>query len=250
MLRLTTAAGTLATAAALAAGTAPGASAAAITPTAACFPYVSSLAGQPFVGLTGSGFTPNTDPSIANVSLTWDGGDLAGYTPLAADGSFPGTGFLMPSDFISRSAGHIKSYTVTATDNNTPGVTASTQVQFVRASVSTKPSSLRRNLSRKVLWAVYGAPSGSHLYAHWVFKGHRYASKSLGTARGDCGVARKHVSFLPVKPRTGTWRVYITNGKRFSSKNWLFRYDLTVYRTFGKTAAPKVAPRLLARTIR
>jgi hypothetical protein len=248
MLRLTTAAGTLAAAAALA--TASGASAATITPTAACFPYVPSLAGEHYVGITGSGFTPNTDPTVANVSLNWEGGDLAGFTPLAADGSFPATGFLMPSDFISSSAGHIKSYTVTATDNNTPGVTASTQVQFVRASVGTKPSSLRRNLGRKVLWSVYGAPSGSHLYAHWVFKGHRYASKSLGTAAGDCGVARKHVPFLPAKPRTGTWRVYITNGKRFSSKHWLFRYDLTVFRTFGKTAPAKVAPRLLARTIR
>ena len=155
----------------------------------------------------------------------------------------------MPSDFISRSAGHVKTYDVTATDNNTPGVTASTQVTFVRASVGTKPSRLRNHLSRKVIWAVYGAPSGAPLYAHWVFKGHRYATKSLGTAAGPCGIARKRVSFLPVKPRTGTWRVYITQGKAFKRANWLFRYDLTVYRSFGKTTAPKVAPRVTARTI-
>jgi hypothetical protein len=253
MLRHATAAGVIAAAAALAA--APGAGAATITPTAQCFPYVPSLAGEHYVGLTGSGFTPNTDPALANVALTWDGGDLAGYTPLAADGSFPPTGFLMPSDFIDRKAGHVKTYNVTATDNNTPGLTAATQVTFVRASVSTKPSSLRNHLSRKVIWAVYGAPSGAPLYAHWVFKGKRYATRSLGTANGPCGIARKRVSFLPVKPRTGTWRVYITNGKAFKRENWLFRYDLTVFRTFGKQSAakvdaPKVAPRILSRTIR
>src|ERR1700754_487801 len=102
MLRSATAA---AFAAAALAAVPSGAGAATIAPTQPCFTYVPSLAGEQWVGLTGAGFTPGTDPTVANVAVNWGDGSLAGYTPLADDGSFPPTGFLMPSDFISRSAG-------------------------------------------------------------------------------------------------------------------------------------------------
>jgi hypothetical protein len=122
----------------------------------------------------------------------------------------------------------------------------------VRPDVETKPSSLKSNLSRKVLWSVYAAAPGKSVYLHWTFKGHRYATKELGKADSPCGVVHARASFLPVTPRIGTWKVYVSSSKKFSSKKWLFRYDLTVYRTYGKTSAEtagaaKVAPRAQVR---
>jgi hypothetical protein len=204
------------------------ASAATITAGVGCARYVPQLAGQAWIPVAGSGFTPNTDPAVNTVELDWPGGDLGGFTPLAADGSFT-KALLMPSDFIRSSSGRTKTYTLTATDRQTPGVTATTQVTFIRAGMAIRPGHLRRNLGRKVRWSVFGAPTGARLFGHWTFKGRRLATRSLGRARGACGIARKRAPFLPVRPRNGTWKVYVTVGKRFKRSRALFRADLSVF---------------------
>jgi len=68
------------------------------------------------------------------------------------------------------------------------------------------------------------------MYLHWTFKGRRYAMRRLGTAKGACGTARKRLPFLPVAPRGGTWKVYVTAGRKLRRKQALFRIDLNVFR--------------------
>jgi hypothetical protein len=221
--------------AAFAAVTASAASAATLAVGTSCARYVPGLAGEQWIPVAGSGFTPNTDPTFNSVELTYTTGDLGGHTPLAADGSFL-TNVFMPSEFINASSGRTKTYTLTATDRETPGLTASAQVRLVRAGVTTKPARVRRNVGRKVRWSVFGAPTGARIYAHWTFKGRKRATRRLGVARGACGIARKRLPFVAARPRTGIWRVYFTRGKRYSRGRAMFRVDLSVFRTFASDA--------------
>jgi hypothetical protein len=221
--------------AAIAAVTASTASAATLAVGTPCARYAPELAGEQWIPVTGSGFTPNTDPRFNSVDLTYTNGDLGGYTPLAADGSFS-TNVFMPTDFISRSSGRTKTYTLTATDTVTAGLTASTEVTVVRAGVTTKPMRVRRNVRRKVRWAVFGAPTRAPIYAHWTFKGRKRATRRVGVARGACGIVRKRLPFVPARPRSGIWKVYFTRGKRYSRRRALFRADVNVFRTFASDA--------------
>jgi hypothetical protein len=223
------------TAAALSGVAASAASAATITVGTSCARYLPGLAGQQWIPIAGAGFTPNTDPAFSSVDLGYDNGDLGGFTPLAADGSFV-TNVFMPNDFISSSSGRVKTYTLIATDRQTPGVTASVPVTLVRAGADVKPARVRRNLRRKVRWSVYGAPSGARMYAHWTFKRRRYATRGLGSAKGACGIARKRQPFLPAAARSGTWRVYVTVGSSFVRRRALFGFDLSVFRTLSSRA--------------
>jgi hypothetical protein len=212
------------------------ASAATITVGTPCARYVPAVAGEQWIPIAGAGFTPNTDPAFSSVDLKYDNGDLGAFTPLAADGSF-GANVFMPTDFISSSSGRTKTYTLIATDRHTPGLTATAPVTLVRAGADVKPARVRRNLGREVRWSVYGAPSGARMYAHWTFKGRRYATRGLGTAEGACGIASKKQPFLPVRGRSGTWRVYMTAGKKFARRQALFRLDLSVFRSFSSRAS-------------
>jgi hypothetical protein len=218
--------------AAFAAVTASTASAATLAVGTPCARYVPGLAGEQWIPVSGSGFTPNTDPRFTSVDLTYTNGDLGAYTPLAADGSFL-TNVFMPTEFISSSSGRTKTYTLTATDRHTPGLTASAQVTVVRAGVTTKPARVRRNVGLKVRWSVFGAPTGARIYAHWTFKGRKRATRRMGRARGACGIARKRLPFVPARPRTGIWKVYFTRGKRYSRRRALFRADVSVFQTFA-----------------
>jgi hypothetical protein len=204
--------------------------AATISPSERCYRFAPELAGQQWVGFTRTGFTPQTDPAFNGVRLDYSSTDLAGFAPLAADGSFASR-FLMPGDFLSVRSGPVKSYKVTAVDLHNPAVTASTGVRFVRAGFRATPARVRRRLNRRVRWAVYGAPSGARIFAHWTFKGRRHATRSIGRAKGPCGIARKRMPFLPARARTGTWRVFITRGREFKRRRSLFRSDLRVFST-------------------
>jgi hypothetical protein len=204
------------------------AQAATIQPMQSCYRYGSNLAGERWVGLTGSGFTPGTDPTLNGVRLDYAGPVLAGHAPLAADGSFIG-GFLMPDDFIRRESGRVKRYTITATDLANPAITATTELTFVRAGIYTRPRRVPRNLHRPVRWALYGAPTGARLYAHWTFGGRRYARRAVGRAKGSCGIARRRMPFLPVATRRGTWKIYFTRGKQLKRRRVVFRADLKIF---------------------
>jgi hypothetical protein len=221
--------------AAFAAVAASTASAATLSVGTSCARYVPGLAGEQWIPVAGSGFTPNTDPSVNSIELSYTTGGLGGYSPLAADGSFV-TNVFMPTGFINPSSGRTKSYTLTATDRATPGLTASAQVTLVRAGVTTKPARVRRNVRRKVRWSVFGAPTGARVFAHWTFKGRKRATRRVGVARGACGIARKRLPFVAARPRSGIWRVYFTLGKRYSRRRALFRVDLSVFRVFGSGA--------------
>jgi hypothetical protein len=230
--------------AALTAVSASSAFAAAIAPGTPCARYIPGLAGEQWVPVSGSGFTPNTDPASNSVELNYADGSLGGYTPLAADGSFS-TGAFMPTEFIRSSSGRTKTYTLTATDRVTPGLVASTNITFVRVGAAIKPSRVRRNLARKVRWSAWGVPPGAKLYLHWTFKGRRYAVRKLGAAKGACGIAHKKLPFLPVAARTGTWKVYYTAGKKLRRKKAFFRMDLNVFRSFSSSAATVGAARVV-----
>jgi hypothetical protein len=227
---------------ALTAVAASSAAAATIAPGTPCARYVPSLSSGQWVPISGSGFTPNTDPAANSVELYYTNGDLGGFTPLAADGSF-NVGVFMPTEFISSDTGRTKTYTLTATDRETPGLAAQTNVTFVRVGAAIKPARVRRNLDRKVRWSQWGAPTGARIYLHWTFKGRRYAVRKLGTSKGACGVTHKKLPFLPVRARTGMWKVYYTTGKKLNRRKALFRMDLNVFRTFRSSAATVSAAR-------
>ena len=125
----------------------------------------------------------------------------------------------MPSDFISDSAGWVKTYTLTATDSVNPAITADRagQVRPGGRDHQTEAGSAATSAAI-VRWRLYGAPSGRKIYAHWTFKRTKRATRSLGRAKGPCGIARKRAPFLAARVRFGTWRVYFTVGKRFSRK--------------------------------
>ena len=61
------------------------AEAATITPAQHCYRYSPDLAGQRWVGISGSGFSPGTDPTLNGVRFDWPD-VVAGFSPLAADG--------------------------------------------------------------------------------------------------------------------------------------------------------------------
>jgi hypothetical protein len=204
------------------------ASAATLTPGVPCARYVPQLAGQQWIPVTGTGFTPNTDPAVSTISFKYSNGNLGGFAPLTAAGVF-GTNVFMPTDFISSSAGRTKTYTLTATDRQTPGLAASAPITLVRAGMAVKPSRLRSNLEQLVRWSAYGAPTGAGLWLHWTFKGNVQARRKLGQAKGACGIVHKRLPFLPVRARNGIWKVYVSRGKRFSRKRALFRADFNVF---------------------
>src|SRR5689334_20735155 len=194
----------LATAAAFAAIGSGAAEAATITPAAQCFRYTStSLAGEQWVGFSGSGFTGGA-PGNLDMSLSYPGSH-AGYAELTSGGAFR-NGFLMPDDFIHAKLGAVKHYTVTGKD--TKGVTASTTVTFIRGGVGFKPAHVNGNLHRTVKWSVFGAPTGAKMYAHWTFKGRRVVRHKVGKAKQACGIARKRMPLLPRPVRRGTWKIY------------------------------------------
>jgi hypothetical protein len=209
------------------------ASAATLTPAQPCMRYVSSLAGQQWVPVSGTGFTPNTDPAVSTMELRYSNGDLGGFAPLAGDGSF-GTNLFMPTEFIPSSAGRVKTYTLMATDRQTPGLTASVPISFVRAGLEAKPSNVRGNVGRKVRWSAYGAPTRAEVWAHWTFRGRSLARRKLGTAKGACGIVHKRMPFLPARPLVGTWTVYITPRKRFSRKQALLGVEIRVSRAIHR----------------
>ena len=227
-------------------GAAAPAQAATLAVASPCLRYVDSLAGKEFVPVVGNGFSPSTNPSFPNtVNLAYTNGDGAGSANLTATGDIaPGTGVLMPSDFISDSAGWVKTYTLRATDSVNPAITADAPAKFVRVGVVTKPKEVQRNVRRIVRWRLYGAPSGRKIYAHWTFKRTKRATRSLGRAKGPCGIARKRAPLLAARVRFGTWRVYFTVGKRFSRKRALFYAPLEIERTFTSRSATAGAARV------
>jgi hypothetical protein len=205
------------------------ASAATISVGAPCHRYLPGIGIQQ-IQVTGLAFTPN-----GAVNLAWSSGDSAGFTPVDPAGSFLMTA-VMPNDFIGSNTGQVKTYTLTATEAVT-GLTASTPATFVRAGADVRPRRVRRNLRQKVRWSVYGPRTGSTVYAHWVFKGRRRATRRLGRAAGPCGITHKRASFLPARPRNGTWRVYFTLGRKYSRSRAFYRMELNVFRTFSSRAA-------------
>ncbi len=204
-----------------------------------CVPYVPQLAGTKFVPVQGAGFSPSANPAFPNtVDLGYTNGDSGGFVNVTNTGLIaPGSGAFMPSDFISKSAGRVKSYTLTATDSVNPAVTASTPVKFVRMGAGTKPDDVRGNVRRRVRWTVWGIRSGARIYAHWTFRGKRRARRSLGRAKGPCGIARKRAPFLAARVRYGTWRVYFTVGKRFSKRAFPYYVKLDISRIVRTSAA-------------
>ena len=232
-------------AAPLACGAAAPAQAAEISVTSPCVRYLPALAGQEFVPVQGAGFTPTTNVSFPNsVSLAYSSGDTAGSVDVTTAGTLaPASAVFMPSDFIRTSSGRTKSYTLTATDNANPAVTASTSVKFIRMGATTKPKRVRGNVHKRVVWKVWGATRGAKIYAHWVFRGKRRATRSLGRAKGACGVVKKRVSFLPARTRFGDWRVYFTVGRGFSRREFPYAVTLNITRVFGPARAAATSVR-------
>jgi hypothetical protein len=196
----------------------------------ACARYVPGLPETLRIPVSGSGFTPNTDPSFNAVALQYPDGEFAGAFPLAPDGSFAGEA-LIPSEFI-RARAHVGTYTLTAMDRVTPGVAASAPLTIVRAEATVRPRKLRRDLGRRVRWSVYGVPTGATMYLHWTYRGRHQATRRLGRAANPCGIVERRAPYLPVTPRNGTWKVYLSPGRTLVRRQALFSFDLNVFTVF------------------
>ena len=123
----------------------------------------------------------NTDPSFNPVQLTYTNGDLGGYTPLAADGSFV-TNVFMPSEFISNSSGRMKTYTLTATDRE---YTRPHGLCSGDPGPGRRPRRSRRACAATSAGRCAGRssapPTGARIYAHWTFKGRKRATRRWGS---------------------------------------------------------------------
>ena len=73
------------------------------------------------------------------------------------------------------------------------------------------------------VWSAYGAPTGARLFIHWTFHGRRLATRGLGRAKGNCGIAHQRLPFLPVAGRRGTFKVYVTKGARAEAQGAALR---------------------------
>ena len=50
----------------------------------------------------------------------------------------------------------------------------------------------------------------------------------MGRAKGNCGIAHKRLTFLPVAGHRGTFKVYVTKGARLKRNALLFGVNVNV----------------------
>jgi hypothetical protein len=91
--------------------------------------------------------------------------------------------------------------------------------------------------SSRVTYKLYGFPNKKRVWAHYVFKHKRRATTYMGRASKTCGTLKKRQRYLPARVHYGSWRVYFSNHKRFSTKNFILRGEFTVYRVYRRAAA-------------
>lgn len=197
----------------LAAGAcAANAAAATVAVTTGCVIFTGSYADQ-VLPIAGTGFAPaslvtlttSTSSKPSSASLTSVQANAAGnFFAVAGGARFNST---QTQD---------QTFKLTATDAATPSITAATTFRQVRAGYTRDPAPTQPE--QWVTHIARGFTDGGRIYAHFRHHGTTRTTKSLGLAKGPCGIAKRKMRVLPTKSRLGTWKVAVDPKKTYSRK--------------------------------
>jgi len=191
---------------------------------------------DPNIAITGAGFTPN-----ASVTITLDNPRRA-TTTIIADGAGNLNGTIGAPTFSDQP--FARGVTVTATEAaaappaNPPvaPISATTTVKIGTIGIATKPD--RVLVGKPLLLSVFGFPTGSSVWGHYLYRGKLRGSQRLARSTGVCGVARKRTPLVPArirKRRFGEWTIQFDGQARYSAS--------TAPRITGKTTIVKLRRR-------
>lgn len=187
---------------------AAGADAAAITVDRAC--YVNTVAGPATMTITGSGFVPGDDVSIA-------GGTAFASATADANGAFTTTA---QAPELSTSGPGTLVTTLTATDYAVSGtITASIPVLSANLAVSTNPAHVpvKSIQKRKVTFSFSGFTPGQRVYAYYLRHKKVAAKAKFGRVSGPCGTRKQKAPIFPgSRPNLNGYKVVFENARHYS----------------------------------
>jgi len=178
--------------------------------------------------IAGTGFTPNA--SVTLRTFTKSKPTPSFLTLVQADGAGRFVTAAGAAPFNS-SKTREQTFGLIATESANPTVAAATTFRQVRAGYNRVPDPKRPRQS--VTHIARGFVGGGTIYAHFRHGGKTRTTRSLGQAKGPCGIATKKMRALPAKSRLGKWTVYVDRSKSFSRKTRpQARLSFTVFRRF------------------
>jgi hypothetical protein len=174
------------------------------------------------VGVTGSGYTPN---SIA--TLTLDGTTSAADTDAA--GAFSTT---LTAPLTTLEHPGAQQFTLSTRDVDS-GAESNTTINVAKVGVDAFPLTAKPH--SRITWYLAGFPSQKAIYGHWRFGGKTRANHRMGNPQGPCGVLKVKARQIEAgKVRFGKWTVQFDHNRGYD-KHAQPRVTVTinVYRTFG-----------------
>ncbi|HWI08313.1 MAG TPA: hypothetical protein VNT54_12470 [Solirubrobacteraceae bacterium] len=181
-----------------------------------------AMATMPVVA---SGFTPGRPVTL------WTSSARARPLPVIsglADASGVLKGLAAPPALASP-ATNLESFSLIAADPTNPSLTAGPfAFSVVRFGMTRSPAPQRPD--QRVKFSARGYVPGKRVYAHFRHRGRTRRTVTLGVAKGPCGITSRRMRALPTKLRYGTWRVYVDQSERFSSRSrpqWIDPFQVT-----------------------
>jgi hypothetical protein len=189
-----------------------------------CVPFVSNQQTMP---IRLSGFTPGNTVMVYTNSPASPAPRLLATIRLDGTGGFQTV--TLPPGF-TRGDDDLESFNLIASDTTNPAtpVVASFPFQVVRFGMTREPAPKRP--SSRVTYTARGFEPGKRVYAHFRHGGKTRRTVSLGVARGVCGITSRKMRALPTTLRYGSWRAYIDQSKRFSTRTrpqWIDPFTIT-----------------------
>jgi hypothetical protein len=177
------------------------------------------------VPLGGAGWTPNR---LVNLSY----GDRQTSALADAAGNL-GDG----NDFIfvpfSDKANFVRDYTITAVDSANPANTATLPFKGVEFGVEVTPR--RGRPGTQSTFRIGGFAPGREVFAHYVFRGRRRKTVSMGTAKAPCGTITTRRRQLPTRVRYGLWKIQVDQSQSYSrSTTPRSELSLLIFRRFRR----------------
>jgi hypothetical protein len=187
-----------------------GAQAAEIAPLKPCYVTAGTAAApqQEGVGITATGFTPNS-----TVALAIDGVAVPGGEALQTDatGSLPLAPEQVPAPFIEKGS---REFTVTLTENGNPANTATATARTTALGVSVTPR--RARPSQRIKFKGNGFTARKPVYAHYVFKKKLRKTVRLARKTSECGAWQARRPQIPVEDASpGIWTVQFDQSKKY-----------------------------------
>ena len=173
------------------------------------------------IGITGSGYTPN---SIATLTI--------GGTTYSADTDATGaftTSLSAPDTTLKHPGAQQISL---ATRDTGSGEETATPVNVAKTGVDGVPG--RSKPHKRITWNLAGFPGSKPIYGHWRIRGKTRADHRMGVPQGPCGVL--HVKARQIEANRvlfGLWTVQFDFNRHYD-KNAAPRASvkITVFRTF------------------